>query len=304
VTGVEHKVVVTVAPTGGFLTRAQHPYVPTQPDEIAADVARCSDAGASVAALHARRPDDQATCDVEVYRTINERVRARCDIVINNSTGGGLNGDLARRLSDGTRIVDWEARIAGLDAGADICTLDAVTAFVNGPDGEVLMATPDSSASELARAMARHGIKPEWEAFGPSQLVGEIPRLLAMDVHRPPHLVNLVVGMHRVFQNAVPYTPALLQSMVDLLPEQSVFSISACGDDALRALAHAIVLGGHVRVGIEDQPYLLPGPEVPNARLVEHVVTMIEQLGLAVATPDEARRLLHLDRVVKETPVA
>ena len=111
------KVIVTVAPTGGFLTRADNPYVPVQPEESAEDVYRCHNAGASMAALHARRPDGQATCDPAIYRRINALVRERCDIVINNSTGGGVNGDMVRRTADGRAAVDWDAR---LDGGADL----------------------------------------------------------------------------------------------------------------------------------------------------------------------------------------
>ena len=89
----KRKVIVTIAPTGGMAHKSQNPHLPTQPDEIAEDVVRCFNAGASVAAIHARRPDDGATCNADIYRDINTRIRAAgCDIVINNSTGGGVHG--------------------------------------------------------------------------------------------------------------------------------------------------------------------------------------------------------------------
>ena len=95
----KRKVIVTIAPTGGMAHKSQNPHLPTQPDEIAEDVVRCFNAGASVAAIHARRPDDGATCNPDIYRDINSRIRAAgCDIVINNSTGGGINGDMVREL--------------------------------------------------------------------------------------------------------------------------------------------------------------------------------------------------------------
>lgn len=84
-----NKVIVTIAPTGGTAHNSQNPHLPTQPEEIARDVYDCYNAGASVVAVHARRPDDGATCSPEVYADINDRIRSRCDIVINNSTGGG-----------------------------------------------------------------------------------------------------------------------------------------------------------------------------------------------------------------------
>ena len=86
------KVIVTVAPTGGMASKAQNPNLPTQPDEIADSVEKSWRAGAAIAALHARRPDDEATCNDGIYRDINARIRAKTDIIINNSTGGGSSG--------------------------------------------------------------------------------------------------------------------------------------------------------------------------------------------------------------------
>jgi len=117
------KVILSVAPTGGFLTKAHTPYVPTQPDEIIEDVVRCHSAGASAVALHARRTDDRATCDPAIYRVINEGIRERCDIVIGTSTGGGFDGDLA---VEGTGS-HWESRVdersRGCEGGAEIGVL-------------------------------------------------------------------------------------------------------------------------------------------------------------------------------------
>ena len=124
----KRKVIVTIAPTGGMAHKSQNPHLPTQPDEIAEDVVRCCNAGASVAAIHARRPDDGATCNADIYRDINTRIRAAgCDIVINNSTGGGVHGDMVRELQGGRWEIAWEERIKGMDAGAEMCTLDATT---------------------------------------------------------------------------------------------------------------------------------------------------------------------------------
>ena len=91
------KVIVTIAPTGGMASKKQNPAIPTQPPEIADDVYRCYNAGASIVAVHARRPDDQATCNPDIYRRINALIRGKCDIIINNSTGGGINGDMVRQ---------------------------------------------------------------------------------------------------------------------------------------------------------------------------------------------------------------
>lgn len=288
-------VIVTVAPTGGMLTRAQQPYLPTQPEDIAADVAACAAAGASVAALHARRADDGATCDAAVYRRINDLIRDRCDVVLNNSTGGGLNGDMVRDTPEGI-VIDRAQRMQGVDGGADTCTLDTITAYVSGPDGDVLMDTPRAWARELAEAMRERGIKPEWEVFNHAHLAADLPALA--DVDDSPFVVNLVLGQHRVFQNAVPYTPQILRQLVELLPDEAVFTVTSCGPDPVPALVDAILLGGHVRIGLEDSPFDPFGRPNRNLGQVEHIVGAIRGLGCEPATPAQARELMGLEKKV------
>jgi 3-keto-5-aminohexanoate cleavage enzyme len=285
-------VIVTVAPTGGFLTRSHHPYVPTQPRDIADDVYRCFEAGASMAALHARRPDDTATCDGTIYRQINDLVREKCDVIINNSTGGGVNGDM---VEAGSQVISFAERLRGLEGGAETCTLDAFTAYASTSLGEYLMDTPPSRIKELLERMRDRGIKPEWEVFNPSHITQEL-RLLAEEgeYDRQPYLVNLVLGMDAVFQNALPYEPKILDWMVGLLPPSAVFTATVCGDQQIRGLTHSLLLGGHVRVGIEDTPFAATGVPMSNVQQVEHIVRIIRELGLEPATPSEAREILGL----------
>jgi 3-keto-5-aminohexanoate cleavage enzyme len=288
---VSRPVIVTVAPTGGFLTSAQHPHLPTRPDAIAAEVARCAAAGASMAALHARRPDGGATCDPAIYREINALVRDRCDVVVNNSTGGGLTGDMVRNTDDGP-VVDRAQRLAGAGAGADTCTLDTITAYVDGPSGEVLMGTPPAFARELGRAFRAAGAKPEWEVFNPAHLLVDMPALIDLDT--APHIVNLVLNQHTTFQNALPYTPDVLRGLVALLPQGAVFSATVCGPDPLPGLVDALALGGHVRVGLEDSPFDPDGRPSTNLEQVERIVAIVREHGGEPATPAQARELLGL----------
>ncbi|OWJ63746.1 3-keto-5-aminohexanoate cleavage protein [Inquilinus limosus] len=288
------KVMITIAPTGGFATKAHTPHIPTQPEEIAEDVRRCVDAGASVAALHARRPDDQATCDGAIYRRINDLVRSRCDVVINNSTGGGVNGDMVRG-DDPVVDVVWSERLKGLEGGADICTMDAMTFIATAPDGrEVVMKTPPSRCQELAALMRARGIKPEWEAFSPTHILQDCTRLIGEGFDDPPYLFNLVLGLDRSFQGALPYSPKLLQMMVELLPPGSVFNVSTIGPDQLLATTHALILGGHIRVGLEDHLYLSPGQLGTNVQFVERAVRIVRELGMEPASAKEAREILGL----------
>ncbi|WP_330229583.1 3-keto-5-aminohexanoate cleavage protein [Nocardia sp. NBC_00508] len=291
------KVIVTVAPTGGLANKADNPNLPTQPHEIAADVLRCYNAGASIAALHARRQDDEATCDPAVYRETNTLIRARCDIVINNSTGGGVNGDLLTWNESGYHEVSWAQRLRGLDGGADMCTLDAMTCFASVGDREVLLATSPSRGRELAEGMRAKEIKPEWEAFGPTHLAQEIAALIGGGYDSPPYFVNLVFGLDRVFQGALPYSPKNLQLMVDLLPQQSLFTVSAVGEPDTDALVHALLLGGHVRVGLEDNLRDAGGKPTTNLAAVQRIVRIVRELGMEPATAAEAREMLGLERL-------
>ena len=288
------KVILCVAPTGGMARKADNPALPITPREIAEDVARCADLGASVAALHARNHAGEATCDPAVYTEINERVRALCDVVINNSTGGGTNGDMIKRHADGLEEIDFEQRIRGAEAGAEMCTLDPQTIICSFDGREILMNTAPSRAQRLAELFRAKGIKPEWEVYSLDHLLQDTRTLIESGHDQPPYVINIVLGAHRGFQGALPYTPKILQMMVEHLPPESVFFVSGIGSAQLPATAHAILLGGHFRVGLEDNFYFARGQLATNAQLVERAAHLIRALGHEVATPAEARKMLGL----------
>ncbi|MGK9166675.1 3-keto-5-aminohexanoate cleavage protein [Inquilinus limosus] len=290
------KVIVTVAPTGGFAMKAHNPHLPTQPEEIAEDVVRCFNAGASVAALHARNADDSATCNPEIYRRINQLIRGRCDIVLNNSGGGGLNGDMARPVSDGLWEVALEERMKAADGGAEMVTLNAMTVLATLGGRDTLLTASPTRSREFAQRLRDRGIKPEWEAFSPAHLLQDMRTLIDEGLDEPPYFVNLCLGLHHVFQGAVPYSPKMLQVMVEFLPSQSLFTVSAAGDAQLPATVQMLLLGGHVRVGLEDNLHYRPGEPATNVQLVERIVRIIRELGMEPATPAEAREMLGLPR--------
>jgi len=290
------KVIVTIAPTGGMATKKQNPNLPTQPNEIAEDVFRCYNAGASVVAVHARRPDDLATCDAGIYRSINQKIRAKCDIVINNSTGGGVHGDMVKQRPDGTWELLWEERIKGMDAGAEMCTLDATTINLMHEGREILMNTPPSRCHELAVGMKERGIKPEWEVFSPTHILQDTTRLIEEGLDDAPYFINLVMNVHKSFQNAMPYSPRFLQMMVDTLPKGAIFGVSGIGPAQLEANINTLLLGGHARVGLEDNLYFRHGELATNVQLIERIVRIIREMGMEPATPQEAREILGLPR--------
>lgn len=294
---MSRKVILTIAPTGGMASKAQNPHLPTQPDEIARDVYDCYKAGASVVAIHARRPDDGATCNADIYRDINRRIRDRCDIVINNSTGGGVNGDMVGRGGNGYWEILWEERLKGLDAGAEMCTLDATTIIASFEGRELLMNTSPERSRQLATMMRDRGIKPEWEVFTHSHIVQDVATLIGEALDKPPYFINMVLGTHRAFQNALPYSPRTLQQMVDLLPAGAIFGVSGIGPAQLPAIANALLLGGHVRVGLEDNLYYAQGRLATNLELTERAVRICTEMGYELATPSEAREIMGLPQL-------
>jgi uncharacterized protein (DUF849 family) len=290
-----NKVIVTIAPTGGMASKAQNPDLPTQPEEIAEDVHRCYNAGASVVAVHARRPDDEATCNPDIYRSINSLIRAKCDIVINNSTGGGINGDMVRQNPDGRYELMFDERIKGVEAGAEMCTLDAQTVVASFSGREILVQTSPERCVKLATLMKERGIKPEWEVFNPADLLTDVQACIDAGLDEPPYFINFVLGV-RAFQGAMPYTPKILQQMVDIMPKDAVFNVSAIGPFQLNAGVQSILLGGHVRVGLEDNLYYSRGRLAKNIEQVERIVRIIRELGFEPATPAEAREIIGLPR--------
>lgn len=296
----KRKVIITVAPTGGMASKQQNPHLPTQPQEIADDVYQCYNAGASVVALHARRPDHEATCNPEIYRQMNTLIRAKCDIVLNNSTGGGINGDMIRELPNGLWEIAFEERIKGMEAGAEMCTLDAQTICASFGGKEILVPTTPKHSRKLAEMMKERGIKPEWEVFSLDNILQDVNTLITAGLDKPPYLINMVLGCDRAFQGALPYTPKILQFMVDHLPKDAIFNVTAIGTAQLPAMMNALLLGGHVRVGLEDNLYYSHGRLATNVELVERMVRLVREMGMEPATPREAREIMGLPQLAAQ----
>ena len=288
------KLIITVAPTGGMAAKSQNANLPTQPEEIAQSVHLSFKAGASIAALHARRPDDQATCNAGIYRQINQLIRSRCDIVLNNSTGGGSSGDMLVARPDGLYESNFEERLKGCDGGAEMATFDGMT-FCDVHGGkEILVLTPPSRCETLVKAILARGIKPEWEVFSPTHLLQDVTRLIQKGYDKPPYYVNMVLGADKGFQGAMPYSHDVLAAMIAALPPQSIFCVSAIGPAQLPATTQAMLLGGHVRVGLEDNNYYRRGELATNEQLVARTVRIATELGLEIASAAEAREILGL----------
>lgn len=295
------KIIVTVAPTGGMASKKQNPNLPTQPEEIAESVHRSYNEGASIVAVHARRPDDQATCSPEIYGRINNLIRERCDIVINNSTGGGVSGDMIKTLRPGLEEIQFEERIKGCEAPhCEMVTFDCHTIMAQFHGRNLLMVTESERCDQMAKLFQEKGVKPEWEVFSLAHILQDTTRLIQAGFDKPPYYVNMVLGAMG-FQGGYPYTPKILQMMVDHLPKNSIFNVSGIGTAQLPATTHAILLGGHLRVGLEDNNYYSHGRLARNEELVARAVRIVRELGAEPATAAEAREMIGLAPVKMRT---
>ncbi|MBK6295744.1 MAG: 3-keto-5-aminohexanoate cleavage protein [Rhodoferax sp.] len=267
------KLIITAALTGAEVTRSQQPALPITPEEIGTAAAECAQAGASIVHVHARHPDGSPTQDKEVYRQIIAAVRARCDVIVQVSTGGAVGMTPQERLAPVTLLPEMATLSMGsVNFGGDV--------FMNHPaDMEV-----------FAQAMREHGVKPELEIFD-SGMLSTATRWLKKGLLEGPAHFDLVLGI----PGGMAATAEALMYLRAQLPSGSSWTAAGIGAAQLPIGALAIVLGGHVRVGFEDNVYYRKGELASsNAQLVARIARLSRELDRAVATPDEARVLLGI----------
>jgi 3-keto-5-aminohexanoate cleavage enzyme len=276
----DRKVIITVAPVGAWPTREMNPHLPITPEEIASEVCRSYSAGASVAHIHARElHTEKPTSDPELYRTILEAVRKRCpDIIIQLSTGAGA------ALVD----LSFEQRIAHVqELRPEMASLNAGSLNMQ----RNLFANPPHMIEQYAGIMAELKIKPEFEIYDMG-MIDNVDRLVREPGIIPePHAYGLVLGV----LGGIAPTVKNLVHMVDALPENCHWQVIAISRHQIPLGTVGLVMGGGIRVGFEDNIYLNRGVlATSNAQLVEKAVTITQEIGRSVASPDEARQILHL----------
>jgi uncharacterized protein (DUF849 family) len=287
------KTIITCAVTGSITRPDQHPGLPITPEQIARSTIEAAKAGAAVAHLHVRDPQTGSpSMEVALYREVVERIReSGSDILINLTTGPGgrfvPGEDDPKVAGPGTNLLPPERRVEHVVAlRPDICSLDLNTMWFG---ASVVINTPKSAAT-MARAIRAAGVLPELEVFdsGDIQLAHQ---LLADGTLARPPLFQVVLGI----RNGFPATPETLLYAKSLLPADAMWAAMGIGRMEFPIVAQACLLGGHVRVGLEDNLYLSKGELAPsNAALVERAAKLVELLGRSVATPAEARRILGL----------
>ncbi len=290
---MSRKTILTCAVTGNLTTREQHPGLPVTPAEIATAAIEAGKAGAAVVHIHARDPaTTKGSMDLGLFQEIVDRIRqSGSDVILNLSTGEGgryiPSLDNPAVAAPGTTLTTPERRVAHVEAlKPEICTLDLNTMF----SGSAVVINTPRNVTEMARRIYAAGVLPELEIFDGGDL--QLARALQEDgTLRNPLLIQIVLGVR---YGAIP-NPETLFYFASQLPPDCIWAAFGIGRHEFPLLAQAFLLGGHVRVGLEDNVYIRKGVLArDNAELVEKAGTIVENLGGSLATPAEARAILGL----------
>jgi uncharacterized protein (DUF849 family) len=296
---VNWEVFITCAVTGAGDTAGRSPLVPVAPESIADAAIEAARAGAAIAHIHVRDPKTgKGGRDPRLFREVVERIRAAdVDVVLNLTAGMG--GDLVLGGEDAPLPPDAQATdMAGAEERLrhvaelrpEICTLDCGTMnFAAGGD-YVMVNTPG-----ILRAMARRvkdlGVRPELEVFDTGHMV-MVKEMIADGLIDPPPLIQLCTGI----PYGAPDDPGTLLAMRNQLPDGAIFSAFSIGRMQLPFVAMAALVGGNVRVGLEDNLLLERGVPATNAQLVERAVQILEAMNVRILTAAEVRTKLGLTR--------
>jgi len=290
------EVFITCAVTGVGATTERSELVPVTPSQIAEAALGAARAGAAIVHIHVRDPATGGPSrDPALFRDVVERIRSSdVDVVLNLTAGmggdlvlGGVEAPLPPN-AEGTDMAGATERLAHVvDLLPDICTLDCGT--MNFAEGDYVMTNTPSMLREMARQVQELGVRPEIEIFDTGHLVFA-KRLIEEGLIDEPALLQLCMGI----PYGAPDDAGTLLALVNQLPEGCVFSAFAIGRMQLAYVALAPVVGGNVRVGLEDNIWLERGVKATNEKLVERAVTILEAMNVRVLGPAETREKLRL----------
>ena len=291
------EVFITCAVTGAGDTAGRSPLVPVAPEQIADSAIEAARAGAAIAHIHVRNPETgKGARDPQLYRQVVERVRAAdVDVVLNLTAGMG--GDLVLGGEDeplppdaaGTDMAGAEERLRHVaELRPEICTLDCGTMnFAAG--GDYVMVNTPGMLRAMAQRVKELGVRPELEVFDTGHLV-MVKEMIADGLIDPPPLIQLCTGI----PYGAPDDPGTLLAMRNQLPDDAVFSAFSIGRMQLPFVAMAALIGGNVRVGLEDNLMLERGVNATNAQLVERAVQILRAMNVRILTAAEVRAKLRL----------
>jgi uncharacterized protein (DUF849 family) len=294
---MQDRVIITCAVTGAGDTVGKSSHVPVTPRQIADAALEAASAGATVVHCHVRNPETgKGSRRVDLYREVMERIRAKnTDVIINLTAGMGGDivvgdGEAPLQFGEGTDCVGPLERLVHVkELRPEICTLDCGT--LNFGDGQSIVVQTPTQLREQAHLIKSYGVKPEMEIFDSGNL-WFANQLVKEGLIDGPPLYQLCLGIPW----GAPFNTETMAYQKSQLPEGAVWASFAIGRQQMHAVAQAVLLGGHVRVGLEDNLWLEKGVLATNGALVEKAVKIIELLGTKVATPDEGRALLELKK--------
>ncbi len=280
------KLIITAAVTGGEpVSREMTPYVPCSPEEIVEETVKCWEAGASIVHLHAKEPGTgkPAPDPNPLLKQYIEMIRDRCNIILNVTTGGGRRAT-AEKLD--------EMILERCQLGQEISSMNMGSVNSWNPPHRGTFMNQVPTIKRWAGYMRDAGVKPELEIYD-TGMINTAKMLAEKGVFEEPlHIQFVMIG-----STGFSPTPKALLYSLDQIPENWTWSVCAMGRHELPMGAVAMTLGGHVRVGFEDNIYLKRGVLAEsNAQLVERIVTIAEALNIEVAKPDEARKILGLSK--------
>ncbi|MDX1517942.1 MAG: 3-keto-5-aminohexanoate cleavage protein [Woeseiaceae bacterium] len=285
---------ITCAVTGSGDTAAKHPDLPKTPQQIATAAIEAAKAGAAIAHIHVREDDGTPSRRVDLYREVVERIReSDTDVVINLTTGMG--GDLwlgpdenPLDFSDKTDCVGQMERMEHvIELLPEICSMDCGS--FNYLGGNYVYVSSQDMLELGAKKLQQIGVKPELEVFDNGQ-VWFAKHLVDSGLIDAPPFFQVCLGIPW----GAPATPGVFKAMVDELPDDCHFTGFAIGAMEMPIVAQSVLLGGNVRVGLEDNLYLEKGVLASNAALVERARTIVEAMGCTIRTAAETRELLGI----------
>jgi 3-keto-5-aminohexanoate cleavage enzyme len=271
------KVIITAAITGSRPTKQMNPAVPYTPEEIADSAVACWKAGAAIAHIHVRNPDTgEPSSDFALYKEVVDRIRSRCDLLLNLTTSGLF-------LQDDDH---YERRLQVLELTPEICSLDIGS--MNFQDR--IFANPPEWSELAAKRMLEHGVKPEIEVFEVGH-VRQAMDLIERGLIADPPFFQLCMGTRW----GIDASEESLQFLQSKLPPGTIWSVLGIGQHQRTMIELAVELGGHIRVGFEDNLYLSKGVLAQsNAQFVEHAVDVVQEQNREVASVEEARSILGI----------
>jgi len=270
------KLIITVAPTGSVPRKRDTPYLPVTPDEISEAAYLCEQEGASIIHVHCRDQNENPTSDYKIFKETVDKIRKRTHLIVMVSTSGVAG------KSD-------EERAQPLKTNPEMASLTTGSLNFAGRKPSIVYVNMWETITFLARKMLKANIKPEIEAFDVGFICQGIKLIQHRLVKEPAHF-QLVMGV----DGGIPASPENLIHMRNQLPPNATFVVAGMAKWQLPMITMAILMGGHVRVGLEDNIYLAKGKVARNEELVARARRIAEELQREVASPDEARRVLSL----------